>query len=405
MVFDSEYLDFVSKHRTDDPVKLRLRYHADPRSWIPMAINNIAALKKSRKFKLSPDCDLTPRVIPLEVSAQQSTSAPVALLHANLAGNAMSVLDMTFGLGMDAALLCRTPQRHILGFDLREELVSAAQVNFADNAEVEVRQGDSVEFLRNYSGEPFDLIFIDPARRGEEGQRLYNLHDCQPDLTELLPLFGATARRVMAKLSPMLDITQTIRDLRGITGLHIVEENGECKELLAIITPGSHIDSPDDTPLVIDRLTKNGLSQFSFTRREEKSASPKILSRIPRPGEYLYDPSAATMKAAPFNLLSAGSEISALHPNTHLYVGSLTENFPGTRYQITDAMPLTSANLKKLARDIDKADISTRNLKGFTPEILRKRLKIKPGDDIKIYAATAALPDGDAPLIIIGKRE
>lgn len=51
MEFNQEYLDFVRENSAADPATLRLRFHKDPRPWLPLAINNIAALKKSRKFQ------------------------------------------------------------------------------------------------------------------------------------------------------------------------------------------------------------------------------------------------------------------------------------------------------------------------------------------------------------------
>ncbi|MDE6360192.1 MAG: class I SAM-dependent methyltransferase [Muribaculaceae bacterium] len=415
MEFNQEYLDFVRENAGADPATLRLRLHKDSRPWIPMAINNIAALKKSRKFRLAEDADLTPRVIPLEVSAQQATSARVALLHANLAGNATTVLDMTFGLGMDARLLAMDSGRRIIGFDLREELAAAAKVNFADFPNVEVRLGDSVAFLENYRGEPFDLIFIDPARRGKEGERLYNLHDCQPDLIEILPLIRRNSRRLMAKLSPMLDVSQTLRDLPGITSLHIVEEGNECKELLAIVDFEKEAAVPE---IVIDRFARGEFRRFSFTIPEERDIlsypwpgnSGRLLDRMPRPGEYLLEPSAATMKAAPFNLLSQRFATPMLHPNTHLYVSPANgdgaipanaEDFPGNTYLIEQALPLTSSNLKMIARNVGKAEIAVRNLKGFTSDGLRKRLKTKPGGDLKLYAVTIAAGGGDTQALLL----
>lgn len=394
---DDGYLAFVKAHSNDDPDKLRLRFHGDKREWIQMAINNIAALGKARKFRLADGRDFTPAVIPLEISAQQATSARVAQFHASLANDAESILDMTFGLGMDARLLCLNPARKILGFDMKEELVAAARVNFADSPNVEVRHGDSVEFLRNYTGDNFDLIFIDPARRGDAGQRLYNLHDCQPDLTSILPVILRKSRRMLAKLSPMLDVTQTLRDLPGISQLHIVEESGECKELLATVN-NHHKEEPE---IVVTRLSKHSQSTFSFHPGEEKSASASLLNRLPLAGEYLYEPSAATMKAAPFNLMSSRLDLATLHPNTHLYVGPETDNFPGTGYKIIDSLLLSSSNLRLLARTIKKADIAVRNLKSFSPDTLRKRLRLKQGGDLRLYAATISLPDGDTPVLIL----
>lgn len=415
MEFNQEYLDFVRENAAADPATLRLRFHKDPRPWLPLAINNIAALKKSRKFRLTDEVDLTPEVMPFEVSAQQATSARIALLHANLAGNASTVLDMTFGLGMDARLLAMNPGRKILGFDLREELADAAKVNFRNFPGVEVRCGDSVAFLENYSGQSFDLIFIDPARRGNEGERLYNLHDCQPDLIRILPIIKRHSRRLMAKLSPMLDVTQTLRDLPGITSLHIVEEGNECKELLAIVDFTKEIAVPE---IIIDRFSKGEHHRFSFTLSEEKDCQSSkgnekpsaVLNRMPAVGEYLLEPSAATMKAAPFNLLARRFAAPMLHPNTHLYISpadsdgqlpTAVRDFPGNAYEIVKALPFTSSNLKKTARTVEKADIVVRNLKGFTSEELRRRLKTKPGGELRIYAVNIATPQGDTPVLLL----
>lgn len=407
MEFSKEYLEFVKAHASEDPVKLRLRFHGDDRRWIPLAINNIAILRKSRKFKLNDEIDLTPRVIPLEVSAQQATSAPVSLLHANLVKDATLILDMTFGLGMDSRLIAVDMQKKILGFDLKEELVAAAKVNFEDFPNVEVYEGDSVKFLQEYVGKEFDLIIIDPARRGKDGERLYNLHDCQPDLIEILPLIMKNTRQLMAKLSPMLDVTQTLRDLPGLRELHIVEEGNECKELLAIVDRDSATDEP---LIIIDRISKGGLTTFMFKQSEEKlcNTSTSTLNRHPQPGDYLLEPSAATMKAAPFNLLASRFNAIPLHRNTHLYLlptistESIPTEFPGTIYKIEQALPLTSSNLKQLAKSLNQADIAVRNVKGFTPDTLRKRLKLKPGGDLKLYAATlSTTTDGEIPFLLL----
>lgn len=413
MMHCEEILQFVKEHRGEDPARLRLKYHGDPRPWLPSAIYNIAALKNRRKFILRDGADLTPDIIPLEIPAQQSTSANIALLHANLAGNARSVLDMTFGLGMDARLMAMDPQRRILGFDLQPELAEAAAYNFRNFPNVEVRCGDSVEYLRS-SGN-FDLIFVDPARRGDAGRRLFNLHDCQPDLIEILPLLRSHGKLTMAKLSPMLDVTQTLRDLPGISDLHIVEESGECKELLAIIGPSLSVGSSTsagsstsvETPeplIVIDRLTPEGLQQFSFTQSEERSVdnSVTLLGRIPRAGEYLHEPSAATMKAAPFGLLATRFPCKTLAPNSHIYISdSEIPGFPGNGYRIEAAFPLTSSNIKRITRNVKQADVAVRNLKGFTADGLAKKMRLKPGGSKRILGTTVETPTGPCPLLLI----
>ena len=100
---------------------------------------------------------------------------------------------------------------------------------------VEILNCDSVGWLERYSGNKFDLVFIDPARRGDAGQRVFNIHHCQPDISELLPLLSLKARFAMVKLSPMLDVTQTLRDLPFSAELHVIDDGGECRELLAVL--------------------------------------------------------------------------------------------------------------------------------------------------------------------------
>lgn len=395
-----EIRKFVDQHAGEDPAKLRLKFHTDPRSWMPLAINNIAALKARKKFVLRDGADLTPEIIPLELPAQQSTSANIALLHANLAKNSKSVLDMTFGLGMDARLMALEPLRKILGFDLQPELVEAARYNFRNFPNVEVRQGDSVEFLKSYSGTPFDLIFIDPARRGDAGRRLFNLRDCQPDLIDILPLIKEKSRRMIAKLSPMLDVTQTVRDLPGITELHIVEEANECKELLAV----ADFDSSVDEPLIfIDRLTADGFRQFQFRTSEERGIdlSETIVNRLPKGGEFIYEPSAAAMKSGAFGLLAKDFNSLQLHPNSHIYI-SPTEipNFPGNCYRIEDVFLLSSSNMKKITLEIPQADVAVRNLKGFTADGLAKKMRIKPGGSLRILGTTVSTSHGDQPILL-----
>lgn len=400
-----EFIRFVEEHRGDDPAKLRLKFHGDPRQWLPLAINNVAALKNRKKFLLRDGADLTPAIVPLEVSAQQSTSANIALLHANLAKDAMRVLDMTFGLGMDARMLAMNPQRRILGFDLQPPLADAARYNFRNFPNVEVRCGDSVSFLEEYDGEPFDLVFIDPARRGAADRRLFNLHDCQPDLIKLMPLLQRKTRRLMGKLSPMLDVTQTIRDLPGTAQLHIVEEGGECKELLAIVDFTTTTDEPS---IVIDRLTPDGWQHFSFTQAQERAIdlNATLLGRLPQVGEILLEPSAATMKAAPFGLLSVTFGIRQLAANTHLYIAQEPQpSFPGTGYRLEAVYPLTSSNIKKLSKEVDKADIVVKNLKGFTSDSLAKKMRIKPGGSMRIVGTTVSTPAGSAPTLLLASKE
>lgn len=63
------------------------------------------------------------------------------------------------------------------------------------------------------------------------------MEDCTPNVIALLPLLREKARRIILKLSPMLDWRKAVGDLEGVSEVHIVSVDNECKELLLVIAP------------------------------------------------------------------------------------------------------------------------------------------------------------------------
>jgi hypothetical protein len=72
-------------------------------------------------------------------------------------------------------------------------------------------------------------------------------------------------------------------------------------------------------------------------------------------------------------------------------------------FEIEQVLDFSSSNLKQISKSISQADIVVRNLKGFTPDILRKRLKIKQGGNRRLYATTIALPGGASSILLLVK--
>lgn len=79
---------------------------------------------------------------------------------------------------------------------------------------------------------PVDCIFLDPARRNEHGGKTVAISDCEPNVAELEALLLSKANRVMIKLSPMLDLSLALKELKHTQEIHILSVNNECKELL-----------------------------------------------------------------------------------------------------------------------------------------------------------------------------
>lgn len=393
-----DFWEFVEKHQTDDVGKLRLKFHAKGPAWIDDAITHIECMKKSRK-KLG---RLQPKLMLSPLSVEQSTSEWVATLHGVIAkrivGHPLRVLDMTCGMGTDLRVLSEALGCKATGIDLNPEVAATTAYNLKEEDDIEILCADSVEWLKNYEGERFDLIFIDPARRGERGERVYNIHHCQPDVASMLPLLHEKSRFVMIKLSPMLDVTQTLRDLPPTTELHVIDEEGECREMLCVLDMGKSDDVP---PIVI---VHSGDSEMAFTLGEERAHKPHFGPG--RAGEWMFEPSPAAMKAKPFGILCANYQLEKLHPDTHLFISAMpVVGLPGKWYEIAEVYDFSSSTLKNIAKNIGSADVSVRNFP-MKAEELQKRMKLKSGPRLRIMGATVKMPDNrDARKIFFLRKQ
>lgn len=386
-LFDDEFRDWIKLHSNDDVAKLRLKY-AGCDEAIKEAISQIEYERKAGdKFggmKLW---------FPTSLSVEQATSSIVARFHASLVTPRSRVLDMTMGLGIDAAVIASADDAEVTAVERDARLCEYADVNYRDIPNFTVVNADSVEWLRN-SGENFDYIFIDPARRDVAGKRVYNIHDCTPDVAQLLTLLFQHAPRVLVKLSPMLDITATIKDLERVSMIYVVEERGEVREILAYLEKDAVSDAENTEITVVD-----GDTRFVFTRAQEAAAVETYAE--PSAGGFLYEPSTAIMKAAPFKLLCERYNVSALHPNTHLYVSqNEVVDFPGRRFRIEAVIPYASKYIKRFAHDYPLASVTVRNFP-ISAAALRSKLKVKDSDILKVYGVT--LKGGRQALIVTAR--
>lgn len=363
-------------------MKLRLKYHGKE-PWIDDAVTHIQSLRKAGRKFIDPVTgeDFTPALMLMPLSVEQATAVEIARHHQKMVTEGSRVLDMTCGLGIDSMMFARVPGVELTTCELNPTAARAARFNFAECPNVTVVEGDSVEFLRN-TPTRFNLIFIDPARRDSAGGRVYNIRQCTPDVTAILPLMMEKSDRILIKLSPMIDVTQTVRDLGVHCRIYAVDDRHECKEILVEINCAEPVE-----PAV---TVVSGDTEFSFTPEEERAAEVRYVKPEELvPGQYLYEPSPAAMRAAPFRLLSERYDIAKLHPNTHLYIGSqpAADNFPGAVRRITDVIELSSSAIKQLHNRYPRLNLAVRNYPS-TPEEFLKKAKISQGGTAKAFAVT-----------------
>lgn len=311
---------------------------------------------------------------PVRLSCEQCSSELTARYKASLLsplalgeGKEERFLDLTGGYGVDTYFLSEQ-FIHTDYVDQNEELCRIAAHNFALSQKSKVERQKLSIAIHNTTAEDFllsspcgeagwGLIFLDPARRDSHGSKVFRIEDCTPNVVELLPTLLAHSKRLLIKLSPMLDLTQAVTCLSQVNwDIHIVAIKNEVKEVLLLSGGTGQITT-------IDLAQKD--QAFVFTREEEQHCGLDI--RDGKLANYLYEPNAAILKAGAYKLVAQRFGLHKLDVNTHLYTSrQFIENFPGRVWRITEKQNLKQAN------------VLTRNYP-LTPEQLKKKLHLRDG--------------------------
>lgn len=300
--------------------------------------------------------------------------------------------DLTGGFGVDFSFMARGFERAVY-VERQEALCKTARHNFhaLGLEHVEVVNADGTEYLHQLAHA--SVIFLDPARRNEQGGKTVLISDCTPDVLALEEELLEKAGAVVIKLSPMLDWHRAVDELNRmgevVREVHIVSVHNECKELLLVLRKGN--GTAANVP--VDGLRMfcvNDDSIVSYGLGEVSGLSQHILPAAPAAGQYLYEPNASLMKAGCFALLTARYPLSALGQNTHLFVSDEDiAGFPGRKFEITAVSSFNKKELRRTLSGIDRANLSIRNFPMSVAD-LRRRLKMKEGGETYLFAATDA---------------
>lgn len=368
-------LEFIRIHADEDVRQLAFLGKKNPEVNMAYALDQIAGRQKAR-VKIPSWASIDGIVYPPHISMEQCSSEQTARYKARIAGNGEKIVDLTAGFGVDMAFMS-AGFKQAVHVEMQPQLCAISSENYKHLGlnHVQVVCSDGVGYLHQM--EHADLIFIDPARRDQHGARTYGIADCTPNVLEIIDEMLQKANRVMIKLSPMLDWQKTVADVGNVSQVHIVSVGNECKELLLVVEKA-------DVPLQI--FCVNDDDVFSYTFGDVTSHT------CPEPAvpKYLYEPNASVMKAGCFNLISHRFGITQPDANSHLLLSDkLVEGFPGRRFVIERVSTMNKRELKEALAGIDKANIAVRNFPLSVAD-LRKRLKLKDGGDVYIFATTDA---------------
>ena len=379
-------LDYIRQHADEDVRQLALRGHKCPDVDLQYALEQIAGRQKART-KLPSWAAIDGIVYPPHLSMEQCSSEATARYKASIAGKGALFVDLTAGFGVDMALISQGFQKAV-HVERQPQLCAISSENFhlLGLNHIEVVCGDGVAYL--HTMRHADLLFIDPARRDVHGGRTYDISDCTPNVLEILDEMLVKADRVMIKLSPMLDWRKAVADLGKVNEVHIISVDNECKELLLILSK-----------------TKKPLRVFCVNNDECFEVVEGISSQprpLPQDMRYLYEPNASVMKAGCFDLIEQRFGVVQLERNSHLFVSDKEIlGFPGRQFLIEKRTSMNKRELKATLADVDQANITVRNFPMSVAE-LRKRLKLKEGGDVYIFATT--ISDEGHQLLVCRKK-
>ena len=374
---------YISAHSEDDVARLALHPAKDPQVDMAVALQQIAGRQKARE-KL-PDWYATEGVLyPKKVSMEQCSSSQTAEYKASLV-EGDSFADFSGGFGVDTVALARKFDKGWY-VEPQQELCELFQHNckILDINNVNIIHGTMEEHLAAIG--PVNTIYLDPSRRDTHGRRVVSLADCTPNLPEWKSVLLERCNTLMVKLSPMIDIFQTLRDLPETYAVHVVAVEGECKEVVFLLTRRDapwHV-STMGTIVAVD-INKIATSRVESTLQTERTTPPRIATEL---GAYLYEPNAAVMKAGIFNALSQQFQVAKLAKNTNLFTADeLHEDFPGRVFRIEAVHEFHPRKTAKELSHLANASIAVRNFP-LSAEELRKTLKIKNGNACYLFGCT-----------------
>ena len=325
---------------------------------------------------------------PSKLPFEQCSSEATALYKADLVGGDLLV-DLTGGLGVDFTFMSAKFQRSVY-VEQNEDLVKCAEINLpilgAKNATFLC--DEALNYLNNMT-ERASVIYIDPARRSDEGEKVVMLNDCKPDLIELESILLDHADMVVAKLSPMLDISKALTSLKSVSEIHIVSVDNECKELLLVL-------KREHGQPIIKTFNIHGerVEKLEFMPSEELMAVCKFAYA---PRMFLYEPNTSILKSGGFKIVAERFHLVKLHVNSHLYTSDdRVDDFPGRRFEVMAWSGFARNELASILKGVKQANIAVRNFP-MSPEKLRSKLKLKDGGKDYFFASTLA--DGKKVLL------
>lgn len=300
-------------------------------------------------------------VFPPQLNMEQSSSEKTALYKSEIL-KGKKFIDLTSGFGIDAYYLSQNFEEVTL-IEQNTELLEIVEHNWSVLERKARFINRKLEDFLNENQEYFDTVYLDPARRDQNKNKVFLLEDLSPNILEIHNNLLSISDQVIIKLSPLIDLKYLVSVLPNIFRIDIIALKNDVKEVVVFLSKENKIG------IICNCVNlESDESNFSFTFGEEENAQ----SEYSEPEKFIYIPNNTVLKAGIFNLISEKFQVKKLHSNTHLYTSTeKREGFPG---RIFEMEVVDSKKIKKK----EQFNIISKNYP-LKPEEIKKKYALKDG--------------------------
>ena len=379
-----EAKDWLASHQDTALKDLRLKFGLKRpyASWI-------AQLEVQRKYANKfPSLLLANWIFPTGQATEQSSSERTALYKASLISSQFTV-DLCAGMGIDSwAFTQRDGSFGHFANELDPGLSKLLKFNLKNTTHTAGTATSVLPELKCWLHEkdvsPAEVtIYLDPDRRTGNGKSVA-LRDASPNVVTLQHELFKLGHTLMTKHSPMVDLN-VLYELEHLSEIHIVEYQGECKEVLAIQHEG-YIGPPAIKAVL---LQENGSIELISSNKAI------ALSFVNELDEYLIQPGPALAKSR------LHEEVAIKQLWKKWTVGNLytTDELPHTSlffkcYKVIEVAKPYKVKLPSEGGAIERIGYPEH------PEVIRKKLGWKEGRKNKLFA----VKQGKNKLMVLVKR-
>jgi 16S rRNA G966 N2-methylase RsmD len=304
-------------------------------------------------------------------------------------------LDLTCGLGVDSLHFSKNFQ-NVTSIERNFVLAETVRFNFElmNIKNIDVINTTAEDFVNNYSGAPFDLIYLDPARRDGGGKKVFLPEDCEPNFVEMLPILMKIGREIVVKMSPMYDVDAAFRQFDNVSEVGVISVDNECKEVLLVFENNEKTAS--DGAVFVKCFYKN---QFHVFRKSGQKSGNFQENNVKSLGKfdakatfnYIIEPDVAFYKARFLDFLEIGTpqykgEKTTIltAPNGFFLSVNVAEmqDFPSRIFKIEQTFNYQPKRISAFLKSekINALNVVQRNFP-FSAADIRTALKVKEGGD------------------------